>query len=397
MLPILGRNAAGSALARLAGLRWAAAASQSSRDYSSTLMTADKLGPGGRSSVSGITATVFGANGFLGSYIVNELAKRGSQVVCPFRSTENEAMHLKQMGDLGQIVLLPELDIRNDDDIKRAISRSNVIINCVGMRLQTKNWSFEDVHVDFPKRLAKLAAETGQVQRLIHFSDMGADENHKSLRMRTKAVGDKEVLDAFPDATIVRPGDIVGIEDHFYNYLIYQLTLTVFAPVVESGSNKIQPTYVLDVADAVAALLRKPDTAGKTLYLGGPEVLTMREVYDLLLKTLRIYRDDTVHLPAWAVKAMYKPFDSVRRMLPGLPMTSPLATEDYVEEMLRDKVVPAGALGYADLGIVPQKVTDGLAIEPVRHARVGGYRWGDMSAVAKDIPESVRKYYNIKQ
>lgn len=56
-------------------------------------------------------------------------------------------------------------------------------------------------------------------------------------------------------------------------------------------------------------------------------------------------------------------------------MTSPLATEDYVEEMLRDKVVPAGALGYADLGIVPQKVTDGLAIEPVRHARVGGYRW----------------------
>lgn len=42
------------------------------------------------------------------------------------------------------------------------------------------------------------------MQRLIHFSDMGADENHKSLRMRTKAVGDKEVLDAFPDATIVR-------------------------------------------------------------------------------------------------------------------------------------------------------------------------------------------------
>ncbi len=53
--------------------------------------------------VSGITATVFGANGFLGSYIVNALAKHGSQVVCPFRSTENEAMHLKQMGDLGQV------------------------------------------------------------------------------------------------------------------------------------------------------------------------------------------------------------------------------------------------------------------------------------------------------
>lgn len=81
-------------------------------------------------------------------------------------------------------------------------------------------------------------------------------------------------LSARPHFPLPSPGDIVGIEDHFYNYLIYQLTLTVFAPVVESGSNKIQPTYVLDVADAVAALLRKPDTAGKTLYLGGPEVLT---------------------------------------------------------------------------------------------------------------------------
>lgn len=54
-----------------------------------------------------------------------------------------------------QIVLLPEMDIRNDDLIKKAISRSNVVINCVGMRLETMNWSFEEVHVDFPKRLAQ--------------------------------------------------------------------------------------------------------------------------------------------------------------------------------------------------------------------------------------------------
>ncbi|GLC37331.1 hypothetical protein PLESTB_001135500 [Pleodorina starrii] len=395
MLPVLARNAAGSALARLAGLRWAAAAA-SSREYSS-LLTAEKHGPGGRSSVSGLVATVFGSNGFVGSYIVNELAKRGSQVVCPFRSTENEAMHLKQMGDLGQIVLLPELDIRDDEQIRRAISRSNVVINCVGMRLETMNWTFEDVHVDFPKRLAKIAAESGHVDRLIHFSDMGADANHKSKRMRTKALGDEAVREAFPSATIMRPGDIVGIEDHFYNYLIYQLTLTVFAPVVETGSNKIQPTYVLDVADAVASALKKPETAGQTYYLGGPEVLTLREVYDLLLKTLRIHRDDTVHLPAWLVKAMYKPMDAMRRKLPGLPMTSPMATDDYVEECLVDKVVPGGAKGYTDLEVVPQKVTDGLAIEPVRHSRVGGYRWGDMATVAKDVPESVRKYYNIKQ
>jgi NADH dehydrogenase (ubiquinone) 1 alpha subcomplex subunit 9 len=54
-----------------------------------------------------------------------------------------------------QIALLPELNIRDDDHLRKAISRSNVIVNCVGMRLETMNWTYEDVHVDFPKRLAK--------------------------------------------------------------------------------------------------------------------------------------------------------------------------------------------------------------------------------------------------
>lgn len=43
------------------------------------------------------------------------------------------------------------------------------------------------------------------------------------------------------------------------------------------------------------------------------------------------------------------------------------------------------------------QVTEGLAIEPVRHFRVGGYGWGDMARVATNVPEAIRKYYNIKQ
>lgn len=71
-----------------------------------------------------------------------------------------------------------------------------------------------------------------------------------------------------------RPGPIAGIEDHFYNYLVYQMSFSLFAPVVEGGANRIQPTYVLDVADAVVAALKTKETMGKTFYLGGPEVLT---------------------------------------------------------------------------------------------------------------------------
>jgi NADH dehydrogenase (ubiquinone) 1 alpha subcomplex subunit 9 len=44
--------------------------------------------------------------------------------------------------------------------------------------------------------------------------------------------------------------------------------------------------------------------------------------------------------------------------------------------------------------LTPQ-ITEGLPLEPVRHFRKGGYRWGDMATVAKDVPESIRKYYNL--
>ena len=74
-------------------------------------------GPGGRSSISGVVATVFGATGFVGRYLVNKLGNRdlasvsltilglmGSQVIVPYRGDDYDCRHLKPMGDLGQIM-----------------------------------------------------------------------------------------------------------------------------------------------------------------------------------------------------------------------------------------------------------------------------------------------------
>lgn len=111
-------------------------------------------GKGGRSSVSGVVATVFGATGFLGRYVVNHLGRMGSQVIIPYRCDTYDIMHLRPMGDLGQIIFL-EWNGRDKDSIRRAVQHSNVVINLVGREWETRNFDFEDVFVKIPKQLLK--------------------------------------------------------------------------------------------------------------------------------------------------------------------------------------------------------------------------------------------------
>ena len=78
--------------------------------YSSSLraeefsMQSSTSGTGGKSSVSGFVATVFGATGYSGRYVVDALGKIGSIVVVPYRGTDWSYKHLKILGELGQIV-----------------------------------------------------------------------------------------------------------------------------------------------------------------------------------------------------------------------------------------------------------------------------------------------------
>jgi NADH dehydrogenase (ubiquinone) 1 alpha subcomplex subunit 9 len=54
-----------------------------------------------------------------------------------------------------QVVFLKEFQIGNEDMVRYAISRSNVVINLIGQRLETANYTFDDVHVKWPYLLSK--------------------------------------------------------------------------------------------------------------------------------------------------------------------------------------------------------------------------------------------------
>jgi hypothetical protein len=95
--------------------------------------------------VSGVVATVFGASGFLGRYVVSNVGENGGRAVCPHRCDDLDLQHLRPMGDLGNIVTLQGFDIRDEDFIRNSVSKSNVVINLIAQNTETWNYGFKEV------------------------------------------------------------------------------------------------------------------------------------------------------------------------------------------------------------------------------------------------------------
>merc|ERR1711962_192973 len=226
-------------------------------------------GRGGRSSFSGIVAAGFGASGFLGQYVVSRLGREGSQVMIPHRCDHYHLMHFKVMGDLGQI-MFRQCNLRDHDLIADIMEHCNVVINLVGKDYQTRNYTFEDIHIEGARNLARIAKATG-VNRFIHVSALNADMASPSKFLRTKAAGEVVVREEYPEATILKPAQMYGREDRYFNHFANQ---RFFGGVpLYFTANKIvkRPVYVADVGQAVMEAIRNPETAGMTFELVGPK------------------------------------------------------------------------------------------------------------------------------
>src|SRR5205807_5939925 len=114
-------------------------------------------------------------------------------------------------------------------------------------------------------------------------SAIGADENSPSHYARAKAAGEKAVLAALPSAVIMRPSIVFGPEDQFTNRFAALARMAPALPLIGGGITKMQPVYVGDVATAVADAVDGKAKPGATYELGGPEVLTFREIIEIIL------------------------------------------------------------------------------------------------------------------
>lgn len=311
-------------------------------------------------------ATVFGGSGFIGRHVVQRLAAQGWRVRVATRDPEG-ANFLRPRGDVGQVEPV-YADVTKEFSVQAAVERADLVINLVGILYESGRQKFDAIHVEGAARIAAAARAAG-VRELVHVSALVADAASESHYARTKAEGEKAVLEAFPSAVILRPSVVFGPEDDFFNKFAELAGISPALPVFVAdgyrrqgfgfdawgtGGMKLQPVYVGDLADAI---VKTADGGyeGKTFELAGPRIYSMKQIMELALQASGRSRC-LLPLPMWVAK-LKAPF------LALLP--KPILTPDQVRLMRHDAVATGGA-GFKQLGIVPQ---DAEAIVPTYLAR----------------------------
>ena len=288
--------------------------------------------------------TIFGGSGFVGTQVVQLLARRGYRVRVAVRRPDL-AGHVKPLGAVGQVMPI-QANIRNLESVQRAVRGAHAVINLVGIGYEAGRQRFRAVNTMGARNVAEAAAAAG-VASLVHVSALGADLDSPSAYARSKALGEAEILAAFPDAVILRPSVVFGAGDGFFNRLGSLARALPVLPVF-GGKSRFQPIYVGDLAEAIVAGVEGKVAGGRIYELGGPEVATY---HDLMAKVVRDTQrsNPLLPLPKAAGKLIALPF----AILPF----KPLITADQVEMLSTDNMVsPAATAEHRTLsafGVVP--------------------------------------------
>jgi len=291
--------------------------------------------------------TVFGGSGFLGRHVVRALAKRDYRIRVAVRRPEL-AGHLQPVGRVGQIHAV-QANLRYPASVAAAMRDSEVAINLVGILTESGRQTFDAVQGTGAETIAKAAAAVSA--RMVHVSAIGADAESASGYARAKAAGEQAVLAAVPGASILRPSVVFGPEDDFTNRFAGLAKVSPFLPLIGGGTTRLQPVYVGDVAQAVADAVEGKTKPGAIYELGGPEILTMREIMEFILEVTERKRL-LLPLPFGLAKLQA----SLLQFAPGALKLTP----DQVELLQSDNVVSdaakAAGLTLQGLGITPDSL-----------------------------------------
>jgi NADH dehydrogenase len=289
------------------------------------------------------TVSVFGGTGFFGRRLVQRLVAEGAFVRVAVRHPEG-ARPILDAVDPERVSVL-RADIRDRASVAAALAGADAAVNAVSAYVEKGGVTFAAIHENGAETVAREAAAAG-VARFVLISGIGADPASPSPYIRARGRGELVVRQAFPDATIVRPGAMFGPGDALFGTLAALAPMLPALPLIGGGRNRLQPVYVEDVADGVTRLLADSATAGRTYEFAGPGIYSLRELIEFALQLMG-RRRLLLPIPFAIAELQARLFE----LLPSPPLTT-----SQVDLLRADNVAGGTLPGLRELAIEPKTV-----------------------------------------
>ena len=292
-------------------------------------------------------AMVLGGGGFVGRYLIAELAKKNFQCFIPTRNAYLKG-YLKTQAPPGAIEFI-DFNPKDFSKIKEAIKSCDIVINLIGILYENRKQKFFNIHSDLPELIAKYCSES-EVKKFINVSALGASETSKSLYQQSKFSGEQKAFKNFKNTVVVRPSICEGQEAMLSN-LYAKLSFLPVIPVVKFHY-KLQPVLVTDVAKAIMKIIETKKNEGKIYEIGGPKIISFGDMVKSILNIIGKKR---------LVVDMPMPLAKIQATLFGL-MPKPLLTKDQCEILNEtDNIVSNNHLTLKDLNIKPDNVEQAMS------------------------------------
>jgi nucleoside-diphosphate-sugar epimerase len=246
--------------------------------------------------MNGMRVLLTGANGFVGSHILDQLRAEGREC----------AVLLRRQGDTRFIAgHLPQVAARygsleDVNSLRAALEDVSEVVHCAGAtKALTVEGLFRANQVG-TRRLVEAVNETRPaIRRLVLVSSLAAGRcatrsapAHEedpaaplSAYGRSKLAGERAVTGGCRcEYTVLRPAGVYGPRDREFLRLFHAAAAGV-VPVFGGGGQELSLVFAPDLAEVVVKALTVPAAAGQTLNVASAEVVTAGALVDAIAAT----------------------------------------------------------------------------------------------------------------
>jgi uncharacterized protein YbjT (DUF2867 family) len=241
---------------------------------------------------------VTGGTGFIGPRVVHALRERDQPVRALVRDPGgHSATTLAAWGSE-----LLQGDMTDRESLRRAVEGSEAVVHLVAIRQGSAD-QFRRVMEEGTRELVAAAKEAG-VKRFVLMSALGTSEQTKDLVPYYHAKWEMEqaVSGSGLEHVIFRPSFVFAKDGGILPTFRRLARLSPVTPIIGSGTQRIQPIWIEDVAAYFAQSVDKAEAANRIFELGGPDAVSWNEFWSRLKRALG-QRRPSVHVPMALMRA----------------------------------------------------------------------------------------------